>query len=34
VVVGMDVMEPYEIYIDVEEGKLKFKRVPPVMELV
>jgi hypothetical protein len=34
VVVGMDVMEPYEIYIDVKEGKPKFKRVPPAIELV
>jgi len=34
VVIGMDIMEPYEIYIDVKEGKPKFKRVPPAIELI
>jgi predicted aspartyl protease len=34
VVIGMDIMEPYEIYIDVKEGKPKFKRIPPAIELI
>jgi len=34
VVIGMDIMEPYEIYIDIKEGKPKFKKIPPTIELI
>jgi hypothetical protein len=30
----MDIMEPYEIILDVKIGKVFFRRFPPVMEIV
>jgi predicted aspartyl protease len=33
-VIGMDIMEPYEIVLDVKAGKVFFRRFPPVMEIV
>jgi predicted aspartyl protease len=33
-IVGMDVMEPYEIVMDAKEGKISFKRFPPTMEII
>ena len=34
VVIGMDIIEPYEIILDVIEGRVKFKRYPSTIELV
>ena len=34
VVIGMDIIEPYEIILDAREGKVKFRRYPPIIELV
>jgi len=33
-IVGMDVMETYEIMVDPKEGKPSFKRFPPTIELI
>jgi len=33
-VIGMDVMEPYDIELDVKEGRAKFRRFPPTLEIV
>ncbi len=33
VIVGMDIIEPYELILDVKEGKVKFKKYPPTLEL-
>jgi predicted aspartyl protease len=33
-VIGMDIMEPYEIALDVKTGKVFFKRFPPILEIV
>jgi hypothetical protein len=30
----MDIMEPYEIALDVKTGKVFFKRFPPILEIV
>jgi len=32
--IGMDIMEPYEILVDAREGKVYFKRSPPTIEIV
>jgi len=34
VIIGMDLMEPYEVVLDVKEGKVGFKRYPPVLEII
>jgi len=34
VIIGMDIIEPYEIILDAREGKVKFKKYPPTIELV
>ena len=34
VIIGMDIMEPYEIALDVKTGKVFFKRFPPILEMV
>ena len=34
VIIGMDIMEPYDIELDVREGKVKFRRFPPTLEIV
>jgi len=34
VIVGMDIMEPYDIELDAREGKVKFRRFPPTLEIV
>ena len=34
VVIGMDIMEPYDIELDVKEGKAKFRKFPPTLEIV
>jgi len=34
VIIGMDIMEPYEIALDVKTGKAFFKRFPPILEIV
>jgi len=34
VIIGMDIIEPYEIVLDVKEGKVKFRKYPPTMELI
>jgi len=33
-IIGMDVMEPYEILVDPKEGKVTFKRFPPTIEII
>lgn len=33
-IIGMDIIEPYEIILDVKEGKIKFKKIPPTVEIV
>ena len=33
-IIGMDIMEPYDIELDVKEGKVKFRRFPPTLEIV
>ncbi len=33
-IIGMDIMEPYEIFIDVREGKVGFKKYPPILEII
>ncbi len=33
-IIGMDIMEPYEIFVDVKEGKVGFKRYPPTLEII
>ena len=33
-VIGMDIMEPYDIELDVKEGKAKFRKFPPTLEIV
>ena len=33
-VIGMDIMEPYDIELDVKEGKPKFRKFPPTLEIV
>jgi len=32
-IIGMDMMEPYEILVDAKEGKVSFKRFPPTIEI-
>jgi len=34
IVIGMDIIEPYEIALDVKEGKVKFRKYPPTIEIV
>jgi len=34
VVIGMDLMEPYEILVDAKEGRVSFKRFPPAIEII
>jgi len=34
VVIGMDIMEPYDIKLDVKEGRARFRRSPPTLETV
>jgi len=34
VVIGMDIMEPYDIELDVKEGRARFRRSPPTLETV
>ncbi len=34
IIIGMDIIEPYEIVLDVREGKVKFKKIPPELELI
>jgi predicted aspartyl protease len=34
IIIGMDIMEPYEILVDAREGKVYFKRSPPTIEIV
>jgi predicted aspartyl protease len=34
IIIGMDIMEPYEIALDVKTGKVFFKRFPPILEMV
>lgn len=33
-IIGMDLMEPYEIVVDAKEGKASFKKFPPTIEIV
>jgi len=33
-VIGMDIMEPYDIELDVKEGRAKFRKFPPTLEIV
>jgi len=33
-IIGMDLMEPYEILVDAKEGKISFKRFPPTIEII
>lgn len=32
-IIGMDLMEPYEILIDAKEGRVSFKKFPPTIEI-
>jgi len=34
VVIGTDIMGPYDIELDVKEGRARFKRFPPTLEIV
>jgi len=34
VIIGMDIIELYEMILDVREGKVRFRRYPPTVELV
>jgi len=34
VVIGMDITEPYDIEPDVKEGRARFRRFPPTLEMV
>lgn len=33
-IIGMDIMEPYEIVVDAKEGKAAFRKFPPTIEIV
>jgi predicted aspartyl protease len=33
-IIGMDIMEPYEIIVDAKEGTASFKRFPPTIEII
>jgi len=33
-IIGMDLMEPYEIVVDAKEGKVSFKKFPPTIEII
>jgi predicted aspartyl protease len=33
-IIGMDIMEPYEILVDAKEGKVSFKSFPPTIEIL
>jgi len=33
-IIGMDMMEPYEILVDAKEGKVSFKKFPPAIEII
>jgi len=33
-IIGMDLMEPYEIVVDAKEGKASFKKFPPTIEII
>ena len=33
-IIGMDLMEPYEILVDAKEGEVSFKRFPPTIEII
>ncbi|MFZ8793668.1 MAG: hypothetical protein ACO2O2_07280 [Acidilobaceae archaeon] len=33
-IIGMNIIEPYEIVLDVKIGEVFFRRFPPVMEIV
>lgn len=33
-IIGMDIMEPYEILVDAKEGKVSFKSFPPTIEII
>lgn len=33
-IVGMDIIEPYELVLDVRENKVKFRRYPPTLEII
>ncbi len=33
-VIGIDIMEPYEIVVDAKEGKFSFKKFPPTIEII
>jgi len=33
-IIGMDMMEPYEILVDAKEGKVSFKKFPPEIEII
>lgn len=34
VIVGMDIIEPYELALDIKDGRVKFKKYPPTLEIV
>ncbi len=33
-IMGMDIMEPYEIVVDTKGGKASFKKFPPTIEII
>ena len=33
-IIGMDIMEPYEILVDTREGKVYFRKFPPTIEII
>jgi len=33
-IIGMDITEPYDIELDAKEGKAKFRKFPPTLEIV
>jgi hypothetical protein len=34
IVIGMDIMEPYEILVDAKGGRVSYKRFPPTIEII
>jgi len=33
-IIGMDIMEPYEIVVDAKEGRIAFRKFPPTIEII
>ena len=33
-IIGMDIMEPYEVVVEAKEGRVAFRKFPPTIEIV